>query len=240
MNGERMAKTGKRTKLPFNLEMRRGYVLSMFGVLLISIIGLGCSENHKKEDNVVYKRIETAVHELDPDDVQALESLAQRVREKSLKEPRKIVDLLHSKDKKDRENAAAVLLELEHLAFEPLVEKIDLSNPEDAVWEMELAVDLHLADRARLVKILDEMLKDTTVVEPKVMAVEIEEEPVTQRVCDKAYLMMRKLFALEDEETHLVNVEAFLNMSDKERDAEIERAVKTKKWQALEELEEEL
>jgi len=115
----------------------------------------------------------------------------------------------------------------------PLLEKVDLSDPDSAVWEMKLAVDIHLANRSRIVKIIDEMLEDTTVVEPGVSLVHVEEPPVPKRVCDEAYLIMRTLFALEDEETKLANTDVFLDMSDEERDAEIKRSRKTGKWTSL-------
>ena len=108
-----------------------------------------------------------------------------------------------------------------------------MSDPDSAVWEMKLAVDIHLANRSRIVKIIDEMLEDTTVVEPGVSLVHVEEPPVPKRVCDEAYLIMRTLFALEDEETKLANTDVFLDMSDEERDAEIKRSRKTGKWTSL-------
>ena len=153
--------------------------------------------------------------------------------EKSWKEPRKVVEILHSAESKDAEKAAAVLLELGDLALIPLLERIDLTEPDSAVWEMKLAVDIHLANRSRIVKIIDEMLEDTTVVEPGVSLVHVEEPPVPKRVCDEAYLIMRTLFALEDEETKLANTDVFLDMTDEERDAEINRSRKTGKWTSL-------
>jgi len=195
--------------------------------------GLHCTGNHKGEDKEVYKRIETAVRELDLDNPEAIDSLAQMIREKSWKEPRKVVEILHSAKGKDAEKAAAVLLELGDLALFPLLERIDLTEPDSAVWEMKLAVDIYLANRSRIVKILDEMLEDTTVVEPGISLANVEEPPPPKRVCDEAYLMMRTLFALEDEETKLANTDVFLDMTDEERDAEIKRSRETGKWTSL-------
>jgi len=218
-----------------NIDLRkvvqRIFILLITSAVLIS--GISCSQNYKKEDKDVYKRIETAIHELDLDDAQALDSLVQRIREKSWKEPRKVVEILHSGEDKDSEKAAAVLLELGDIALVPLLEKVDLSDPDSAVWEMKLAVDIHLANRAHVVKLLEEMLEDTTVVEPGVSLVHVEEAPVPKRVCDEAYLIMRTLFALEDEDTRLMNTDAFLDLSDEERDTEIKRARESGKWTSL-------
>ncbi|MFQ6008775.1 MAG: hypothetical protein ACE5K8_07485 [Candidatus Zixiibacteriota bacterium] len=212
----------------------------VIGRVLIALVipagisaGWGCTENNKGEDKNVYKRIESAVQELDLDNSEAIDSLALEIRERSLKDPRKVVDILHSGENKDAEKAAAILLELGDLALAPLLEKVDLSDPESTVWEMKLAVDIHLANRARVVKLLEEMLEDTTMVEPGVSLVHVEEAPVPKRVCDEAYLMMRVLFALEDEETRLMNTDAFLDLSDEERDAEIKRARESGKWSSL-------
>jgi hypothetical protein len=120
------------------------------------------------------------------------------------------------------------------LAMAPLLESIDRSNPEGLVWDMEMAVKIQLENRNRIVRILDQMLVDKRVLKEPEPPLQVEEIPPSRRVCDNAYLMMRSLFAIqEDEEELLTNTDVFLDMSDEQRDAEIDRAKETKKWISL-------
>ncbi|HQJ45742.1 MAG TPA: hypothetical protein PK195_03815, partial [Ignavibacteriaceae bacterium] len=61
-----------------------------------------------------------------------------------------------------------------------------------------------------------------------------EEQPVPRRVCDEGYLMLRRLTAFkETEEELMINEKLFLNMTDDQKDKEIERIKSSKEWISL-------
>lgn len=179
------------------------------------------------------KGISSIIKDLDPDDDEQLASLVKIIREKSLKEPRELVQILHSKDEEAAEKAAAVLLEIQDLALISLLAEPNPDEIEDFIWDVQAILAAHLYNRSRIVKILEALLLDKTPLELPVFPMDVEETPVQRRACDEAYLMMRRLFALEDEETELINTELYLDMTDEERDAEINKVKKTKKWLSL-------
>lgn len=180
------------------------------------------------------RRIETAIRELDPNDDDELNNIAWAIQEESRENPRKVVEVLHSENKEDSKRAALVLMSIGDLAMTPLLESIDSGNPESLVWDMERVVSIQLENRNRIVRILDQMLLDKRYLKEPEPPLQVEETPPSRRVCDQAYLMMRSLFAIqEDEEELLTNTDVFLDMSDEQRDDEIDRAKETKKWISL-------
>ncbi|MBE9572095.1 MAG: hypothetical protein IMF11_15810 [Proteobacteria bacterium] len=203
-------------------------------VIVLIVMGVFCTKKNKGGKSEMSKEIETAIKELDPYSDKELESLARMIRQESWKNPRKAVDILHSDNEEDSKKAALVLISIGDLAMTPFLDAIDRNNPEDLAWDMETVVSIQLNNRTRIVKILDEMLLDKRLLKEPELPLQVEEVPPSRRVCDEAYIMMRRLFALdEDEEELLTNTDVFLDMSDEERDAEIERARKTKKWISL-------
>ena len=181
----------------------------------------------------MYEDIISAMKKIDTEDDESLLNLAQLIRDNSWRNPSKLVDILHSDDDENSTKAAAILLDIDDLALTPILDSINFNNAEDLVWDMETVVDIQLKNRFRIVKILDKMLLDKRMLEQPEPSEEIEEEQVPRRVCDEAYIMMRRLFALEDEETELMNVDMFLDLPVEVQDAEIARIKKTKKWVSL-------
>ncbi len=183
---------------------------------------------------MVYKRLGEQIAETRVDDVKALDSMTTSILEKSYRDPREAVGLAHSEDEGIRATASALLLSLGNLALSPLLDSAAVDIPEDYVWDMQTAVRLHLESRGRIVTALEKMLTDTRPVAVGSPFSFKEESPVPRRVCDEAYLLLRKLLALEEnEEDRMLNEQAFLEMEDKERNAEIKRFLKTKTWISL-------
>lgn len=181
----------------------------------------------------MFKGIAASVKELNPENEQQLEDLARIVRERSYRDVRKLVEIMHGEDKDAANKAAALLQELNDIPAGPMLETLDTEDPEMMVWELQQVVTRHAHIRSRIVATLEEMLKDKTVLTPPFLPGEVEEMPVERRVCDEAYLMLRSLMALEDADTRLVNSDIFLDMSDEKRDEEIERVRKSGEWVAL-------
>ncbi len=197
-------------------------------------MGADCTKDNEGGESEMLRRIETAIRELDPNDDDELNNIARAIQEESRQSPRKVVEVLHSENKEDSKRAALVLMNIGDLAITPLLESIDSGNAESLVWDMEMAVSIQLENRNRVVRILDQMLLDKRYLKEPEPPLKVEGTPPSRRVCDQAYLMMRKLFAIqEDEEELLTNTDVFLDMSDEQRDAEINRAKETRKWISL-------
>ncbi len=183
---------------------------------------------------MVYKRLGEQIAETRVDDVKALDSMTAAILEKSYKDPREVVGLAHSEDEGIRATASALLLSLGSLALSPLLDSAAVDIPEDYAWDMQTAVRLYLESRERIVKALEKMLTDSRPVAVGSPFSLKEEQAAPRRVCDEAYFLLRKLLALEEnEEDRTSNRQAFLEMEDKERDAEIKRFMKTKAWISL-------
>lgn len=168
-----------------------------------------------------------------PDDENRITNLADSIIRKSREEPQEVVSLLHSGDEVDFKRAAAVVLRIGDLAFKPLFDSLSQDNPEDYVWDMQTLVDIQLDNRDKIAKTLNAMLLDTRNVPVPEYPME-EEQPVPRRVCDEAYLMLRKLLSFEETDDELfLNSQAYMELSDEERDAEIKRVKSSKRWIAL-------
>jgi hypothetical protein len=62
----------------------------------------------------------------------------------------------------------------------------------------------------------------------------MEEQPPPIRVCDEAYLQLRRLLNIEEgDPQYFLNARAFLNLGNAEKDAEIHRARKSRGWSRL-------
>ena len=192
-----------------------------------------CSDKDTGGEDEVFKGIAASIKELNPENEQQLEDLARIVRERSFKDIRKLVEIMHGEDQDAADKAAALLQELDDLPAGPILEALDMEDPEMMIWEMQQVVSRHAHIRSRIVAKLEEMLKDKTPLPSRLLPDDVEEMPVERRVCDEAYLMLRSLMALEDSDTKLANSDVFLDMSDEERDEEIERVRKSGEWITL-------
>ncbi len=88
-----------------------------------------------------------------------------------------------------------------------------------------------LSLRQRVIAALEPLLEDRTPVPQPDLPFETEELPPPRRVCDEAYLALRKLLAgEEDERTGEQNAYEFLAREEEERDVEIRRARTSRTW----------
>ncbi|UCF85626.1 MAG: hypothetical protein JSV50_08345 [Desulfobacteraceae bacterium] len=203
-------------------------------VTILSMIGVQCVALKQRGENQMYENIETAIKKLDLHNDKGVTSIARKIKEESWTDPRKVVNILHSANKDEAKKAALVLLSIDELAMTPVLDSIFRKIPEKYVWDMDILVSNQLRIRAKIVKALNEMLLDKRILEDPDEPVELEEAPPSRRVCDDAYIMMRRLFAYEENDEELTtNIDVFLDMTDEERDAEIDRAKNEKKWTSL-------
>ncbi len=185
-----------------------------------------------------YRTVSETIMQTQPNDEQSIDSLATAIKDKSLKEPREVVRLAHADDNNTRATASAVLLRLSTLTADPLLDSLQNDPPEDYVWDVRAALVVHLANRARLTGTLEKMLSDTRESDSAAAFTSSDQRPPHRRVCDEAYLMLRRLLSLEEsEDERYANDNAFLKFDDGQRDQEIQRLQSSKTWKVLTESE---
>jgi hypothetical protein len=190
----------------------------------------------KKGRHDMDQQFAKAFQALKTGDDKGAQAMSEAMKQRGWEQPRQLVGVIHDpKQQEDTLQKARFLLLLAgDLALTPLLDSIDPSVPDKMVWDLTNAVQIHRENQARIVKRLESLLVDKRLLPLPENLGDIEEKPKPRRVCDEAYLLLRQLLAFDDEEASMVNSGLFIrSMSEKERDQEIERLQKTKKWIAL-------
>lgn len=188
------------------------------------------SQTTKGEKTVSQNELIDALRKLDPNQETAVDTLSKRFKEEARAPSRSAVSMLNDRDPKMSERAAAVITNIEDLAIVPILESTPPSAPADKVWNMDVAVSAYLGLRGKIAAHLNAMLADKTRV-PWGKAGPGEGAPPPSRVCDEAYLMMRRLLnASEDKVQFAHERKAFLALSNAEKDSEILKAQKSHAW----------
>lgn len=160
-------------------------------------------------------------------------SLSRHVEEYSLAPIKEVTKLLNDANPSIRNNAMHLLSDIDDLAIIPLLESLNSSEVFDKLWKIDRIVTAHLEVREKIVAQLDLMLTDKTPIKYETDR-RAEEQPLPSRVCDEAYLLMRSLLNTKEGELDAPYIHhAFLALSDKEKDAEIIKAKKSRAWSNL-------
>jgi hypothetical protein len=227
------------TLLYYRKQISNNWLVDVWGIvlpgLILASILTGClsSPDSKGGARMPNKDITKLIREHNPEDEEGLENLATVITQESMKAPREVVTLLHTDNKVDFRKAAVVLLGLGDLALTPLMESLNPKSPEGYVWDMESIINIQIENRMKIAKVLDKMLLDKRSIKLPELPHE-EEAFIPRRVCDEAYLMLRRLLSFEDDEDEMfLNADTFLNMTENERDVEITRFKKSKRWTPL-------
>ena len=179
-----------------------------------------------------------ALRDLDPNQQPALDALVQKVVLSSRALPRAAVAHLDDPNRKVSDNALSVVTEIGELATVPLLEAHEPPSPYDRVARMTLVVDGQLELREQIVTHLKKMLDDKAAVAYN-RTLPAEQEPPPSRVCDEAYVLLRRLLnSSEGEDEQLANTRFFLRLPEHRKDAEISKARVGKPWTKLTEGEE--
>ena len=188
------------------------------------------SQTTKGEKTVSQNELIDALRKLDPDQETAVDALSKRFIEEARAPARAAVSMLNDHDPKMSARAAAVVTNIEDLAIVPMVESPAPSAPADKVWNMDVALSAHLGVRAKVAARLNAMLADKTKI-PWGKVGPGEGAPPPSRVCDEAYLMMRRLLNASEDKIQFVHErKAFLALSNAEKDSEILKAQKSHAW----------
>lgn len=156
---------------------------------------------------------------------EGMERLAGKVREESLLTSRNAVALWQEGDKQVAPLARELLSLLSESALEALLGVPDSSDPGQVVWLISTMAALELEARRKVVDRIIPLLARKTPV-PKAPVIGPLEEPVPDtRVCDEAYLLLRRLINGEESlEAYHENARTFTGLTEDERDEEISKA----------------
>jgi hypothetical protein len=215
---------------------------ALFGLALIGYESAAANANSnqtKKGDKAMTNNeLVEALRQLDPSQESAVDALSRSFEEEARAPVRAAVSMLNDRDPKMSEKAAAVITNIGDLAIVPLLDSPQPGAAADRVWNMDVVITAHLEVRGKIVARLNTMLSDKMKI-PWGKVAPAEGTPAPSRVCDEAYLMMRRLLnTSEDKVKFLHEREAFLALSDVEKDNEILKAKKSHIWTNLVEREE--
>lgn len=161
-----------------------------------------------------------------------IEALAEPIRAGAWFDPREAAKLsMRLEEQVAAEGARQVLARLEELAIDPLLEGAKPELPEQDLWVAQTLVESQILVRRRIAE-LSRLLGDGRPVPfPSDRGLKEETVPPPRRVCDEAYLVLRRLVNWsEDEDDYLLNSDAFLHLTDQQRNEEIVNARQRNVW----------
>jgi hypothetical protein len=200
------------------------------------LLFISCENTYQKESMMTDRdEFLTTFKEFDVEDEEQKDSIAEKVVAASMEIPQLLSQLSHSDTAKTSRKGKALLLRIGAVALTPLLENVSpAEDPDRYAWDIEQIADLHFDVQDRLIIILQNALMDKRPLTVKQMPPQIEEKPDLMRVCDKAYLILRKLLSFESSESAMVNEREYLHhRTEQERDKEIERWMENKNWISL-------
>lgn len=162
-------------------------------------------------------------------DEKKIEELAGALRAEAAATPKEAVQFLLGSDEDLAAGARRLFLELGELSIGPLLET-NPPKPEQRVEALRLAVDAQDALRRKIAERLVALLDDKAPVPVRRIPVS-EKQPPPRRVCDDAYLLMRKLMNLgEPPDEAYQQADMFLNAPDGFKDETIAKARTSGVW----------
>lgn len=210
-------------------------LLAISELLILSLLCFNCQQTYDKgEKKMEEKNIASQLREIKILETNKLDSISKEIILNSRKDANELVNILHSGKEEESKKASMVLMSIGDLAITPMLEYIDTKDPDNYTWEVDLILSLYLGNRNKISIILNSMFLDKRQLKGPDLKGVVEEKPIPRRVCDEAYLMFRRLTAFkENEEELMMNESMFLDMTDDQRDKEIERLKSSKEWISL-------
>ena len=173
---------------------------------------------------------------LDAEDENGLASLTDEIVQEDRRDARAAVRLWVGGDPAMSRKALVLLSGLHDLAAVPLLESQGPLTPEKEAWLLATVADAQIQLRSDVVRRIDLALADRRPVPlpEEYQQGGMEETPPPRRVCDEAYALMRRMTRPdENEEQYQAKLRAFLELVDKQKDAEIKREKSGRAWRRL-------
>lgn len=134
---------------------------------------------------------------LDRSNLRELEKLANQIGLESRQASSAVVAAWLSEKPKMVSHAAFMIPGLHELAWSALLEHLDQANPLQRKRLAQTAVEIFLALRHRIVKALDELLTDSSILHKSGAEQTVEKTVPSLRVCDQAYLLIQRLVRMQ-------------------------------------------
>lgn len=128
--------------------------------------------------------------------------------------------------------AFSFLLQVEDVAIVPVLEGPIRGDPLSVSQAIRLLTNAESSLRKRIVEQIDRCLDDKRPVPQRPNVSQLEATVLERRVCDEAYVAMRRLVHFgESEIAQLVDEDRLYELDESERDAAIARARASNDWQ---------
>lgn len=166
---------------------------------------------------------------LDVNDVKTSDAFIREMRDGSMEAPRALVAMWVNK--KEVQKSMRLIPDMEDLSIRPLLElSPEKLAPTDLAWVLSTASEGVAVLRDLLVRRLLTLLDDVKAA-PQANIPNSEEQPLPRRVCDVAYLALRRVLFFEEKAgTTAMNAWAFLSMTEVQREAEINNFKRTQEF----------
>ena len=227
--------------LIFTKTRTRCYPIALIILSILVIYFLtGCnSQNNKKVELEMAEQeltLTEKIKKIKLEEEEKLDLLSKEISDRSRKDIFELIKILHSSNKEDSKKAALILMSVGDLVLTPMLNSLDKNNPDSYAREMDFVFLQHYYNRNKISVVLNDMLLDKRELKLPELKGPVEELPKVRRVCDNAYLYLRKMFSFkEDEEMIMTNERLFLDMPMEDRDKEIKRLKSSKEWISLSE-----
>lgn len=208
--------------------------INFYLIILLSSF-ISCNPSNKNDEKIMEDaKLSSKLSKINLMETNKLDSLAKEIVLDSQKDVNELVKILHSGNDDEAKKASLVMMSIGDLAITPMLDSLDTQNADNYAWEMDIISTQYLKNRNKITLVLNSMLLDKRQLKNPELIGTVEEKPIPKRVCDEAYLMLRKLTSFkETEEDLMINERRFLDMTDEERDKEISRIKSSKEWISL-------
>lgn len=219
-------------------EWKRYKNSKLITTAILFSLGLFHCQNPIKKENKKEIKMETSIAEtlrqISSDDSKRLDSIVHAIQVNGFKEISQVVSLMHSRDSDMANKAFGIALDVGPLALNPILDSLNPDKPKQTVLELRHTLDLVQTDRARLASILNKLMDDKQNVPLPEQPANTEEKLTPRRLCDEAYLMLRRLLSQEESaDDQLLNAKLFFELSEADRDKEIAKVRKSKTFSIL-------
>ena len=168
-----------------------------------------------------------------------LDALSREIMIEAVKPLRDVAAVWASGSGDGREKAAAVLQAAGEYAIRPWLAAFGDVPAGRRLEGAEPVLELYHAAQERVIRVLRPMLDDTTPIPPPTFVDMSEEKRPATRVCDEAYLLLRRLLKTDEEQDVRTLVEhVYLHLPSAKRDVEIRRYREKCEWSPLAETDE--
>jgi hypothetical protein len=178
--------------------------------------------------------IRQVLSELNIADEARIDQLATDIKERSWRPSRELTAIWQGYAPEPAHKAAVILGELDDLALRPLAEAEPPDDAAKRAWLISTLVDNELELRQLIVARLDQFLGDRSVVPLPPVVAPIDELPPPRRVCDEAYVHLRRFLNVATPlEQQLMDEDIFLNLPLDLKDQAIQKFRESGVWVQL-------